>query len=272
MFEIMLGIALIGSVIAGIFDLKTTEIPDEISFLMIILAIAGWFVYSVINNDFKFLINSLIVGSLFLGIGWAMYRAGQWGGGDALLLGAIFYLLPTFPNIFLFPITFLINLLLVGIIYMFIYTLILGIKHKEIRRYYKDDLKKTWKVVIFIPLLFGSVSFILPIILNIATLEILTTSALFLFVITFLTLFWRYGYVIEKKLFTKRIPTKKLKVGDVIAKSKRWDGIDKNQLEEIRKKKKYITIKEGIRFAPVFSISLIVTITFGNLLFLIIGF
>ncbi|MCS7106355.1 MAG: hypothetical protein NZ942_03500, partial [Candidatus Aenigmarchaeota archaeon] len=57
----------------------------------------------------------------------------------------------------------------------------------------------------------------------------------------------------------------KLKVGDVLAESKLWEGITQKDLIKIKKSgKKYVVIKEGVRFAPAFPLALLFTLYFGD--------
>ncbi len=69
----------------------------------------------------------------------------------------------------------------------------------------------------------------------------------------------------------KRIPVSKLRVGDVLLSSKLWEGITEKELKRIKRSgKRYVRIKEGVRFGPAFPLALLFTIYFGDtILFLI---
>jgi len=264
-FLFMAAVALIGSLAAGISDLKTTEIPDEIPLLMGVIGVFGWLIYALTFGDFNPLFSSLLFGTVFLIFGWILYKTGQWGGGDALLLGAIIYLLPINPlQIGLFnefPIAFLVNFMIVGLVYTVIYAVAIGIKNKNTKKLLKKDYKEN-KSIFILDLAF----FIIGIISVFYSIQI----SIMIFMISFLILFWRYGMIVEKKIFMRKIKTSDVKVGDVIVDFKKWDGITENQLKELKKKKKFVTIKEGVRFAPTFFISLIVTFLLGNVLIIFI--
>jgi len=252
---LFIAVALIGSFIAGIYDLKTTEIPDEIPLLMGVIGFFGWLIYALTFGDFAPFFSSLLFGTTFLLLGWLLYKTGQWGGGDALLLGAIFYLIP----LDLFLISYLFNFLIVGIIYTIIYSVFVGLRNSTAtKKFMIVDYRKNK------PLYLTSVGlFILSSLLSFYFLKL----GIMIFLIAGLMIFWRYGKVIEKKIFTKKVKTSKVKIGDVVVDFKKWDGITENQLKELKKKKKFVTIKEGVRFAPVFFIALLVTLLFGNLIF-----
>ena len=275
---LFIAVALIGSFIAGMYDLKTTEIPDEIPLLMGVIGFFGWLIYALTFGDFAPFFSSLLFGTAFLLLGWLLYKTGQWGGGDALLLGAIFYLIPfnqktnfvgievpttsyeliTY-NLDLFLISYLFNFLIVGIIYTIIYSVFVGLRNSTAtKKFMIIDYRKNK------PLYLTSVGlFILSSLLSFYFLKL----GIMIFLIAGLMIFWRYGKVIEKKIFTKKVKTSKVKVGDVVVDFKKWDGITENQLKELKKKKKFVIIKEGVRFAHVFFIALLVTLLFGNLIF-----
>jgi Flp pilus assembly protein protease CpaA len=77
-----------------------------------------------------------------------------------------------------------------------------------------------------------------------------------------------------RKGFYKKIPVSKLKIDDMIGEDipklkiykKFIRGLTKKEVQKIKKMKKYVIIREGIRFTPVFFISLIITLLFGDIL------
>ena len=90
---------------------------------------------------------SMIVGLLFLGIGFLMYFLGQWGGGDAKLLSAIGFLLPRLPPqfnptlFFPFPMSFFFNVFFVGAIYMILYAVGTAMMNKKVWTVFLRDLR-----------------------------------------------------------------------------------------------------------------------------------
>jgi len=144
-------IALAGSLFCGLWDLKTSDIPDSICSLMISLGIGLHGLESYLIGSSAPIISSFTVGGLFLVFGIIMYYTGQWGGGDGELLTAIGFLLPTasVPTFFSFPMTFFINMIFVGAIYSVIYFLVLikqpGVKRKGFDVYRKISTKKLKK-------------------------------------------------------------------------------------------------------------------------------
>jgi hypothetical protein len=76
-------------------------------------------------------------------------------------------------------------------------------------------------------------------------------------------LFLQYAKAVESDLFRRKVKAKDLRVGDVIISGK-WRGITEEELEKYRKKGRDVWIKEGVRFAPVFLITVLVTIFLGS--------
>ncbi len=252
MLEIALIIALVGLSVAGAWDLFTTEVPDEIPYLMVVLGIFTWYMNALTFGDFLSLFYSLFLGTFLLVGGIIMYRQGAWGGADAWLLGATAFLLPLYQGrIFMFD--FIFNLFIVGSVYMILYAVILGFLNAHVAGIFYKDLK-------------GNAQFIAP------PLLFAFFSALYvpfftgpLVIIAALLVFWRYAKIIEKHVFRKRVKTSDLKPGDV-TENMIWRGITEEEIKEIRKKKKYVVVKEGVRFVPAFPITLVVTLLYGNLL------
>lgn len=260
MLEIVIAIA--GSAAAGIWDLKTTEVPDEIPILMVAAGLFLWFITALNGNPTPFII-SFIVGTSVLAFGLLLYRHGKWGGADAWVFAAILYLIPVYNNgIFLFD--YLPNLILVSTVFTVIYALGLGVINKRVFAHFLADVTGNAAVVFGIPAAaaaaFASTAYVL---FPDATLSPVANIFILLLL---LTVFWRYARVIESRVFTKRIHVKQLKVGDVLQEMI-WRGLTYEEVEKIKKRKKFVTIKEGMRFVPVFAITLAVTLLYGNLMF-----
>ena len=260
MFEIIaILIAMLGSTIAGIWDLFTTEVPDEILALMLPSGIFLWYFHALSTGNFIPLFYSLFLGGIILILGLVLYKKGHWGGADAWLLAAIAFLLPFYnKEIFMYP--FIFNFLIIGTVYMIMYAIILGFLNRFVFSYFIDDIRNNWKLVLA-PVAILGFFFLLT--------YPYANSYLILILLVSLILFWRYALVIEKRVFKKRIHSSELKQGDVLEEMV-WRGLTGEEVSEIRKKREFVVVKEGVRFIPVFPISLFVTIFYGNLIFLFV--
>ena len=258
-------IALAGTLIASYYDLKTTEIPDLLPIIMIASGMLINFLSFIINGNAGNLFLSVINGIIFSAIGFSMYFAGQWGAGDAFLLTAIGFLIP--KNFFVsdeFPFffTYLVNLFFLGSLYMIVYSIVYSLREKSAIRYFKGQITKFSWVILLLFILFLIASSILSyLILNSVNIKLVIISSVSSIA---LIVFWLFSKSVEKS-FIKRIPVSKLKVGDVLLESKRWDGISKEEVRKIRESgKKYVYIKTGVCFAPAFPMALVYTFIFGN--------
>ncbi len=265
MIEILFFIILGGSAIAGITDLLTTEVPDEIPFLMSASAIFYWYAYSLRAESMMPLFLSLAVGTALLAIGMILYKKGQWGGADALILAAIGYAMP-----FSFMQNFIVNLMLIGSVYMIFYALALGIKNKKVFGIFLKDIKENKKVVFGMPLAFLAFLALLAYISQALSGYVRTGPMINIFLlVAFLTLFWRYGKVIETHVFRRKVLSSRLREGDVVE-GMIWRGLTRKEIMKIRRQKRYVIVKEGVRFVPAFPLALVATVLWGNLLIYIL--
>jgi len=282
MLEIILFlVAFVGSTVAAFYDLKTTEIPDKIPYVMIAIGIIGNIVASYLAWSYWPFVYSMIAGLGFLGFGFIMYYLGQWGGGDAKILSGIGFLLPTYQSAKLtlpFSIGFFFNVFLVGAVYMIIYAFVLSFINRKIWTVFFKDLKANARMI----LIYNSAlvaSIILMGLLFARYFEFLPLTAFTVLVVTIglasagLYILWKFVKVVENVGFKKKIPVSKLRVGDVPDYYKIWEGVTEKEIRKIKKSgKKYILIKEGVRFAPAFPIALIFTLVFGDGILVLMNF
>jgi Flp pilus assembly protein protease CpaA len=283
MFEYLpFAVALGGSSLAAAWDLKTTEIPDNIPHAMIVIAIIFYAAQSYLAGSYWPLLNSLMVGLGLLALGFVMYFTGQWGGGDAKILAAVGFLVPTFhtQNIFLpFAVSYLANVFLVGAAYMIIYALAIALMNRKIITEFFKSMKASKNVFLFgsvilfatliaanfFILKFLDLSFSLAALLSNSVLPLVATIALFTM--------WKFAKIVEDVGFKKKVKVSQLKLGDVLSESKVWDGITAKEIKKIRSSgKKYVWVKEGVRFAPAFPLALLFTLYFGDAFLLLMKF
>lgn len=274
LFWILLAISVLGFGYAAYKDLKTTEFPDWLPYLIIVTALAARAVFSYLYSDWWILLSSLLFGSVFLGAGLLLYYTKQWGDGDGWLLGALGFVYPDTAGIgglavFMmpFPVMMLFNFFLISFLYLVVYSITLGIRNKSALRKFFRELRRDSKSLEIVTGVFTVACVILAVVLYVATpVPFAFVLQLFLFPILLLSLlvFIRYGRFVEQNLFRKKINVKDLKLGDVPVDSK-WKVMTEKDLARLKKKGGNIWIKEGVRFAPVFIITVLVTLFYGNL-------
>ncbi len=288
---LVLGVALIGCVIASYWDLKTTEVPDSVPYSMISAGILIYLVQSILANSIEPLANSVMMGISLFVFGYILYYFGQWGGADAKILSSIGFLLPDIPSVTIsqslpifpltlpFPLTYVANLFLVGTVYMFIYAFFIAANDRKIVSHFRKDVRSSTKLILFSSIaLFIFLSLIgfefyrsigadpeFYGVFSKSAITVIATSAIFLL--------YKFARVVENVGFKKRIPVSDVKEGDVLMKSKVWVGIENAELHKLRSSgKKYVWIKEGVRFIPAFLLALIFTIYYGDIMFFVFGF
>lgn len=267
---------------ASISDLKTREVPDWISFSLIIIAIAFLLIQVTSERNYKLLINPLIFGIIFTIIAFTMYYTKQWGGGDTKLLIPLGIIFSTYPERLLnylnpmlnmqFPIILLINIFVIGTIYSLLYSFYLAIKNKE--KFVKEFKKNESKTAKIIGMILAVVLVIAAIFLQSPKNILFLLSSLLVLITPYLITFVKS---VEKSCMLGKVSTSKLTEGDWIMEdiyhnkklilSKNNLGITKEQIGIIKKIKKEILVKNGLPFIPSFLIAVIVSLIFGNLFF-----
>lgn len=293
LYLVLFATALVGSSVAAAWDLRTTEIPDQIPYVMIAVALVVYGYQSIVEWNYMPILSSVGVGALFFGLGFILYYFGQWGGGDVKLISAIGFLLPNmvavntiFSKLYLwfpFPISYFFNVFFVGAVYMLTYALILAFINRKIIQEFKREVKASANIVIassvvlFVAFIFVNWYFARRFNIPFVQLDqlsmILINSLVPLAVTIGFFLVWKFVRAVENVAFKKRVHVKNLKVGDVLLDSKVWDGITERELHRIqRSSKKYVWIKEGVRFAPAFPIALLFTVYAGDAILFLFRF
>lgn len=275
--------AFVGTVIAAIWDLKTTEVPDQLPALMIAIALLFYGYQSFSTASYQPILNSIIVGGLFSVFGLFMYYSGQWGGADSFILSAIGFLLPSAPlgfaqTVFLFPISYLINLFMVGAVYMIGYAFVFSLKEKQVQSEFLKDMKGSAKSKL---LLLSLLVFVLTAIMSYSVFSynglvdlsrIFYTSFSFTIGAAVLFAIWKFAKSVEIYGFRKKIPVSKLRVGDMLTSEKKLVGITEKDIKELKRHgKKYVDIKLGIPFAVAFPLALLVTLYYGDLILVFVN-
>jgi len=275
---ILAAIGVAGFGLAGYWDLKTTEFPDWLPYSMIILALAVRGVAAWLLADWSIITSSVLIGVAFLALGLAMYFLKQWGDGDAWLLGALGFLFPNasgfaYSGVFPFPVAMIFNFFLVAFAYIIVYSVALSFTRPDIYSGFIRSFRRDYKGAVV--LVGGATAAYLAFLLAMFfTFSLAPPSPLlaasFPALVAFIVVFSRYGMYIEKNLFKRRIPVSRLRAGDVPV-GGQWRVLSPKEVKALKRRGGSIWIKEGVRFAPVFVIALIVTLLLGDVFSLIFG-
>ncbi|MEX0920817.1 MAG: prepilin peptidase [Candidatus Pacearchaeota archaeon] len=260
-------LAFIWIIFATFQDLKTNEISNWISFSLIIFAMALRFFYSLFNGpDFGFFYQGLMGLIIFIVIGHLLYYVKFFAGGDAKLFMALGPVIPFAmdlnTNVKIFAI-FLLLFLLLGALYSLSASIYLSlINFRKFQREFSKQFKQnrillTW--IVLTAIIFIILGFIEEIFLY--------------FGILFFIFPWLYIYTksVDESCMIKKIKTTKLTEGDWLYKNlkigkksikARWEGLSKEEIFLIRKKHKYVLIRQGVPFSPVFLLTFLAFIYF----------
>jgi len=267
-------------------DIKTREVPDWVNFGLIGSGLGISLLFSIIYLNPNFIISSILGFTIFFIIAWIMFYTGQWGGGDSKILmglGAMIGIDIFSKNYFLG--SFLINALIIGALYGILWSIISIFKNKKkfiknLNKYRKNKITKIInRVILAISLIFVIFAVLTPDIF----IKIISFYIAIISIITFYL--WIVIKSVENSSMLKYVNPSKLTEGDWIAKEIKVDGkyitgpkdlgIEKKQIKKLislykKNKIKKIQIKEGIPFVPSFLIAFVITVIWGNLIFLII--
>jgi len=284
---ILVAITLIGLIIATITDLKTREVPDWISYGLIAIGLGLNLLFSFVYSNYWFFINSLAGFLMFFIIALIMFYAGQWGGGDSKVLmglGALIGLDVRFTK-FPFLISFFINILLMGAFYGLMWSFSLAFRN------WKSFYKELKKISHSSKIIRARIYLVIFVLLMLVLVWLNRGSMLLTFFLALLLMglaifyIWIFVKAIEKTCMIKAIVPSKLTEGDWIAKDVKYKGkyicgpkdlgVEKKQIRELVKlyklgKIKKVVIKEGIPFVPSFLVAYVISLVFGNLLFLLV--
>lgn len=283
MFELIkIATAAIGSAVCGLWDLKTTEIPDILAIAMAVLGIGIHAWESYLIGNLAPLVSSLTVGGIFLLFSLIMYYIGWWGGGDGELLVAIGTLMPAYPaalfsqaTLLPFPLGFFMNVFFIGAVYSIVYAAVLTAKDRTLFKEVKSKLKANIMSITSLSL------FTLVVLLSVSVYVnfISYYPLLIAFLVFSLLVIQQFVKVVETKGFYKKIPSSKLRKGDMIGEDipklkiyKRFiRGLTEEEVRKIKNIKKTVVIREGVRFGPVFPLALLFTVLYGDIVSLLIA-
>ena len=260
MFELLrLAIALIGTFASGVWDLKTTDVPDKVVFPMIGSGVLLGVIEGVLTGNWLYLAGSMITAFIFTAFAVIMYFTGAWGGGDGALLVAVGALLPFWPfasvfDMFPFPLAYFVSVFAVGLVYSVLYLTVTMYRQKRARILFSREFSKV--SVAYVPLMVVMV-LLVPLL-----------PALFSFSLAVVLLAVPPVFALSNaadRFFYRPLPSKELRPGDMIGedipKLKIYKqcirGLTEKDIKAIRKLKKSVLIRSGVRYGIVFFLALL---------------
>lgn len=279
---LLVTIAIAGLIIATITDLRTREVPDYLNYFLIASGFVFRFFYSILNNDWPYLLYGVLGFSVAFVLGCALYFTKQWGGGDAKLLmglGVIFATKPFFiknDNIFL--LNLFLNIFIVGAIFGLIYGIYLAFINKDnfTKEFKTLLLNENIKFIKRLSILVSAIAFIFILVAKDPVTKVfLIGFIIFLFVYIYL---WIFVKAVENVCMFKIVPVSKLVEGDwvtedvlidkkIVYKQNKLTVDKKDILRFMKLGIKKVKVKDGIPFVPSFLIGTLLTLVLGSLFF-----
>jgi prepilin signal peptidase PulO-like enzyme (type II secretory pathway) len=279
-------IAFLALLIGSYTDIKTREVPDWVNLGLIGTGIGISLLFSIIFFKADFILASIAGFGILFVIAWIMFYTGQWGGGDSKILmgmGAIIGIDFISKNFFL--VHLFVNMMLIGALYGILWSIFSIFKNKKkfVKEFKKSMKGKKVRLT-------RRIVFILFIVLALTAVfipdKIIKSMMLYLAVVSILTFYlWVAIKAVENVCMLKYVKPSQLTEGDWIAKDVKANGkyitgpkdlgIEKKNIRKLialykQRKVKNILIKEGIPFVPSFFIAYVITLVFGNLVFLFV--
>lgn len=260
---ILIVMALVWLAAASILDLRTREIPNWLSFSLIVFALGFRFFYSLFEADsFSFFYQGLIGFGIFFVLGNLLYYARMFAGGDAKLMIALGTVLPLSES-FLFNLEtfglFVLIFLFAGGVYGLVWSIVLSAGNfrsfrREFVRRLNSGRKFVYPVLIFglLLMLAGFYEFLFFLL------------GVFVFVMPY---FYLFAKAVDESCMVKKVASENLTEGDWLYKDVRvgkkvisaeWDGLNREEIKLLRKNKKDVLVRHGIPFVPVFLIGYLV--------------
>ena len=77
--------ALLVTLFAGLYDLKTSNVHEEVPAILVSFGLVYWLIFSLMTSDLSFILSSVATGIVFSICGLALYRMRVWGDGGISL-------------------------------------------------------------------------------------------------------------------------------------------------------------------------------------------
>ncbi|MDP7282372.1 MAG: A24 family peptidase [Candidatus Undinarchaeales archaeon] len=282
---LILIIALAATLYGSYTDWKIREVPNWVSYSLVIVMLALRLIDFALTRNLTNLLYALGTGGAFLVLGLVMFYTSQWGGADMKILTAMGIgfgnlLGPIFPTYFApwpFGITFLTNLLIVAAIYSVLYGFVISYENKKVFKDMRKSMKNHEMKIILIVFAISCVGILFDRVFSMIAL------------LPPLWLLMRYMKSVEKNCLVRErtwkdvvefdVPVKEVKSGGrVLQDTEDPNGFTLETLAKCRtlakkgKLPKKIIVKWGIPMIPVFPIAILLSIYFGDLLFLLMNY
>lgn len=257
--QLLTALESLGLVVASAYDLRRGEVPDELSYALILLPL----IFAAVSMRSEVLLVTLAWGLGWFCLAYIVFWIGGWGGADVKVLTAIAlslgYLdaqgaLGPFP----FPsaLVFALNFVFVAILYSLIYACFLTSRKPTVVKEFFAQLRN--------PLLWLACSAFVA--AGLVLEPLLLVVGLFLPLVLYLK-------IVETNILQREVGVGQLREGDMLAEDlrvgrhiirKSAEGLTRDQLELLQKlasehRITKVRVREGIRFIPALCATFLIT-------------
>lgn len=262
--------------LAAVFDLKTTEVPDIVSVVGVlggILLHAAASLYgpadiSILSN-FAFILSepltwlyalgepllwSLGVGVVFSVFGWSLYFLGMWGGADAFAMSVLGFGAPYAvgsPGV-VFGIDIFVNVLLLGFLYTLGFAIYRAYREGGVVEETYQRLKENEERIVLEVFVAAAVS-------SIGAFTGRFNAFAYFGILVAMIVLYRFLLVVQENSLSRTVDASELEGGEVVESDQLDDRIKGVTEEEVVQLNGEVTVKEGVRFVPVFPAALLLT-------------
>lgn len=242
---------------AAAWDLRTTEVPDWLSLVGVFGGVFLHAAAALNQGSSQPLLWSLGVGAALSLYGWSMYFLGMWGGADAFATSVLGFSAPyalSGPGL-QHPVNLLLNFVIVGFLYTVGFALLKAASDTKISTGTAERIREKKLRISAELAASGGLSALIWAATDLNPLFYLAglTSLVFLL---------RLLRTVEDSMSVKKSAAD-VEQGEVVEEAGRQvKGISREELDSLGDSE--VTVKTGVKFVPVFPLTLLVTDLFGG--------
>lgn len=267
--------------VAGIFDWKTTEVPDIINVVGVAGGILIHLYASIPYMDFSTLFSidlilfnpvqwilalgdpflwSIGIGLVLSVYGWGLYFLGMWGGADAFAMSVLGFAAPYSLQGFglEYPVSIFIAVTFLGFVYTLLFGISIALRNREV-------FGKTWRRLKENERRVGIEIVIASVISAITALNSFKLALIYYTVFLSLIFLLRFFRIVQEDLMMEEVGVDDLKGGEVLAREEdlggKIEGLTEEDIQDIEQES--VKIRRGIKFVPVFPFAIFIVDVLG---------
>ena len=266
-YYFLFAIVAIWSVVAAVQDVRRSEVSNWLNYSLLAIVLAYRAFYAVFNSDVMFFVYGILGFFIFFILGYVFYYTRAFGGGDVKLLYGIGAALPfgSLSDVLSVSFVFVFVLLFIGVLYSLGYSaFLLRSRWKGFRESFSSHWKRH-RFAAVLSILVGIAILVFSLYYRVGMIG----GFMFLILVVFPILFI-YIKAVDDNM-TRVVNWRNLQEGDWLEKGvklgkrvikKSVYGLDLEEIALLRKAKKNVLIKQGVKFVPAILLTWIIMVFF----------